>query len=660
MSNIKPIPVAASLLSLAITQVNAETSAALLVGSKMVIQATRIEQPLEDVSRSISVIEKEEIDTIQPQSVAEILAFEPNILIEGGSRPGYQTINIRGLGDERIVQTVDGVRQDFESGHRASYFLDPILLKSVEVIKGPASTLWGSGALGGVVSQNTVEPSDILEADQDVGGLIKTGWNFNNDQTSTTALIAGQRNNIDWLFSGYYRDSNDIETGNNTLVEDSASRDQGFLGKINWQLDEQQSLALNFRHADVSGGVPSNGSSNVNGTSVFLIDKDQVNNNISADYRIKTTSPLVNAQVLAYWNGVEVDENRVSDGRFDSTEKDTYGINANNQSKLGNSTLIYGIDGYHSDFEAKRSGTNRPAPPKAEIDVWGAFAQLTFPLQESLKVELGGRYDYFGVDAKNLNESRSDNQFSPSAAVIWQTNDALELTLRHDRAFRAPEAEELYSTGTHFCMFPGFCNTFQSNPDLKPEKAANTELIATLNLSNNFQVKGSIFKNKVDDFIEQTVTPPTFFPVMDAGNTFWSNVDEAELKGFEIETLYEKDNFKFKFGYGQTRGKDRKSGDPLNNIPADTWTAGASYTVLNKQLTTGVRVIHAEEQNRSTTATYDNYTVTDIYASWEPASIEALKVDFTINNITDEHYRRAWSQLDEAGREIVISAAYKF
>lgn len=622
---------------------------------EVVVNATRMEQKSDEVSRQIIIIDKETINSMQPQSVAEVMANEPNILIEGGSRPGFQTINIRGLGNSRVLQTVDGVRQDFESGHRASYFLDPVIMKSVEVIKGPASTLWGSGALGGVVAQTTIDAEDILNNDDDIGGLIKSSFNFNNDQLTTTAVIAGRTDTLDWLISGYGRNSNDIELGNGEPLSNSASEDQGALAKLNWQLNEDQSIAFNMRHATVEGGVPSNGSAQVNGSSVFLIDKDQVNNSVSTDYRIDTESPLLNAQIMAYWNNVEVDESRVSDNRADSTEKDTYGININNLSQFGDISLLYGIDGSHSNFSAQRSGSNRPTPPNASMDIWGAFTQGIIPLSPTWSVELGARYDHFSTEAQNLGQSRSDNELSPSAALIWKTTDNLELTLRHDRAFRAPTAEELYSTGTHFCMGPGMCNTFLPNPQLEAEKAANTEFIAKLAINQAWTVKTSIFENRVDNFIEQTVSMSPF-----PGNTYWENVDKAKLHGFEINAVYSQNNIHLALGYGQTRGKDLATGDPLNNIPADTWSADLSSSFLNNQLKAGIRVLHAEEQDRSTGDHYDDYTITDLYAAWQPKAIDDLTLNFTINNATDEYYRRAWAELYESGREVSLAATYKF
>ena len=656
----KPTPLAMMISALVALQAQADTNEAnntdaLYEVDKVVVNATRMSQDASEVSRQVTVIEQDEIETFAPQSTAEILANQPNILIQGGSRPGYQSVNIRGMGDNRVLQTVDGVRQDFQSGHRPSYFLDPLLLKSVEVVKGPASTLWGSGALGGVVAQTTVDASDVLEADQTVGGKVKTGFNFNNDQSASTAILAGRGEQIDWLISGYYRDSNNITLGDGSTLENSASQDQGFLGKAEWQLDESQSVALNVRHGSVEGYVPSNGSSNVNGSSVFQIEKDQVNSSAAADYRIDSESDLVDAQVMVSWNRVDIDETRVSDGRADTTQKDSYSLNVNNLSRFDAFDLFYGIDGTYSEFSATRGGTNRPTPPDADIQVWGAFGQSIVPINDSLNLEMGARFDYFGTTANNLDSSRSDNALSPSLALVWQANDDLELILRHDVAFRAPTAEELYSTGTHFCMGVGMCNTFVSDPNLKAETSHNTEFISNYQVNDQWSVNFAAFENHVDDFIEQTVTTSPF-----PGTTYWSNVDKATLRGFELSTAFSHQDTQLKLAYGQTRGSDDTTGDALNNIPADTWTADLNTRFAEQGVTAGLRLTHAEEQNRSTDETYDDYTTADIYASWQPQAVKNLTLNASINNLSDEYYRRAWSQLYEAGREITLSATYQF
>lgn len=638
---------------------------------KVMVSATRVETDIDDVARPIAVVEKKEIETMQAKSVAEVLRYQPNVTIAGGPRSGQQSVNIRGLSDEKVLQVIDGVRQGFDSGHRPDYFLDPELLKKVEVIKGPVSSLWGSGAIGGVVSQTTIDAGDILKPDQNIGGFVKTGYNNNNDQMTSSTALGGRTDSLDWLLSGYYRDSNDIELGNGDDLENSASRDYGFLAKGDWQINDEQSAGLNYRSAEVNGAVPSNGAA-ASDSSNFVINRKQETSTITLDYKIDTASPLINAQTSIYWNSIEMGESRVSDNRTDNTDLDVYGLQLTNQSDFNGVTLLYGMDAYREEFDAKRSGADRPVPPKADTTVWGAFAQAHIPLGKAWAIELGARYDDFQTKSDNLNIKKTDSELSPSAALIWQTTEWLKMTLRHDRAFRAPSSEELYTSGTHFCIGGPFgCNDFISNPDLDPEKAANTELLAKMNFNNllgddRLQIDASVFENKVDDFIEQVVTSPTvtfgpFGPVFDAGSTTWRNVDEAKIKGYEVAADYRMQELQLRLSYGQVRGEDDKTHQDLSNIPADTFSSDLSYAFMNKQLIAGVRVSHASNQSRTPdTRLYDSYTIGDLYATWQPQSLEGIKVGLTINNVSDKHYRRAFEELHEAGREVLVSMRYSF
>jgi hemoglobin/transferrin/lactoferrin receptor protein len=638
---------------------------------KVVVSATRTETNTAESTRAISVIEQEQIETMQVQSVPKLLDYEANISAVGGPRSSNQSVNIRGLEGNKVLQTVDGVRQGFDSGHRPSYFLDPALVKSVEVVKGPAGQLWGSGALGGVVAQNTVDASDLLEGNQTIGGFAKVGYNDNNDQVPATLALAGRNETVDWLLSSYLRDSNDIRLGNGEHLEGSAEREAGALAKAQWQVSDNSAIDVIYRQSDSEGHVPMNASAQINTTSNVLIDRETKTNNAIVSYQFEPESPFYDSTISAYWNSVDMAESRVSDGRNDSTKLDVYGLSLINTSQLEQVSLYYGLDGYSEDFDANRGGSNRPIPPQANSKTWGAYLGAVFDLNDYFEAELGARYDHFETKSKNLNTQRDDDALSPSAALTWLAHENLQVTLRHDQAFRAPSSEELYTTGTHFCMGPGFCNTFVSNPDLEAEKSANTELLTRFaftpnNSETEWLFEASVFENKVDNFIEQIVSSPVFFPVPDAGTTTWVNVDKATIKGFEISGAYSNQGLNLKLAYGQSRGKDDTTGEDLTNIPADKLSADANYAWFDAQLATGVRLNHASKQDKTNYAEntnnthYEGYTTGDIYASYNPSSFEQLTLDLSVNNVSDRYYRQAWQELYATGREVIISSRYDF
>ncbi len=644
---------------------------------EITITATR-DTNSKNSSRNISVVNQKEIEKQQATSVPQLVNYLPNVTLTGGPREQVQGVNIRGLGGNRVLQLIDGVRQNFESGHRPTYFLDPSLLKNVEVIRGPSSSLWGSGALGGVISQNTIHAADLLDGDN-LGGFVKQGYQSNGDKWTTTGAMASRFGNIDLLLSGYYRDGNDLELGNGDDLKDSADRDKGVLAKLDWFIDSDQMATFNFRRSYTDGGVPSNASANL-GSSVFLVDREIQTDHASVDYRFNPDNKVIDSQLNLYWNRTEVDENRVSDNRFDTTNIRTLGLNLNNRSQFGDVSVLYGVDGYQDKLDASRSGSDRPIVPEATTDVWGAFTEVQIPFADIWRLELGARYDYFATEADNLNNDRSDNAFSPSAAISWLPNDDLKVTLRYDEAFRAPTAEELYTTGTHFSYEDegsvGF-NRFVNDPNLKPEESKNIELLIDYQIQNTFNQGDSIhlhasaFHNDVDNFIEQATTtefagviPPS--TVILDGTTFNSNVDEAQLVGFELAVDYQWQNWNAVISYGQTRAKNKNTGEALANIPADKWVLDLNKSWLSDSLQTGFTLTRVESQKHkpndamSANEDYEHYNLVDLYARWTPHDFDNLTVDLTVNNLTDQHYRVAFQQLYMPGKDIRLGVRYDF
>lgn len=214
-------------------------------------------------------------------------------------------------------------------------------------------------------------------------------------------------------------------------------------------------------------------------------------------------------------------------------------------------------------------------------------------------------------------------------------------------------------------MGPFACNVFVSNPDLKPETSRNTELMAKWSVSDlaggdHLQLNASVFHNEVDDFIEQVVSMSPF-----PGTTTWRNVDKARITGAELSADYRYNRLRWQWSYGHARGEDRNTGQDLSQIPADTFATDLSYAVLPAELTLGTRVTRALSQKRTQCTgcngdTYDGYTLVDLYASWEPKSLPGMKLDLAINNLTDQDYQVAWESLKEAGREVKLSARYRF
>ncbi len=649
---------------------------------EVLVSATRIQEKVSESSRSAAVVGEEQLAEKQGDSVAEVLKTEANINIANGPRASAQQVEIRGLSGQRVLQTIDGARQNTSAGHRGTFFMDPELLSSVEVVRGPASSLWGSGAIGGVVSQNTKSAREMLDEGQSFGGYLKQGYETNGQRSKSSGAIYGAKGSIDWLLNGSYSDGDNIKAGNDNTLENSASRSRSGLAKFGWQLDEAQRLQLSGRINEISEAVPSNPATDVS-NSVPLVRRDSKDSNLTLDYSLAPSSnALLDLDAKFYWNKTDYDENRLTKGQFDTTEYETLGFSIANRSQWQGLKLTYGLDGYRDQIETFRDDSGqsgqRPGNIDGESRVWGAFVAANIALGENWSLDPALRYDSFENESNNLGHSSDDDALSPSLALVWKTAPWLTLSARYDEAFRAPSVEEMYSSGTHYCIPPipnflpnGLCNTFEVNENLKAEKAKNKELKADMRFAelagnDELALSLSVFRNDVDDFIEQRVTNPLHgIPGLEQ-NTRWDNVDKARLTGFELTGKYRINQTRLSLSYGQTEGKDRHDGGYLANIPANKLVLDLSQGIMAGDMKLGTRVSYNSSQDRvpedNPVNRYQDYTLWDVYLAWEPAmgTFEGLRVDFAIENIGDEEYIQAWQTLMDQGRNFKLSARYRF
>lgn len=649
---------------------------------EVLVSATRIQEKVSESSRSAAVVGEEQLAEKQGNSVAEVLKTEANINIANGPRASAQQVEIRGLSGQRVLQTIDGARQNASAGHRGTFFMDPELLSSVEVVRGPASSLWGSGAIGGVVSQNTKSAREMLDEGQSFGGYLKQGYETNGQRSKSSGAIYGAKGSIDWLLNGSYSDGDNIKAGNDNTLENSASRSRSGLAKFGWQLDEAQRLQLSGRINEIFEAVPSNPATGVS-NSVPLVRRDSKDSNLTLDYSLAPRgNALLDLDAKFYWNKTDYDENRLTKGQFDTTEYETLGFSIANRSQWQGLKLTYGLDGYRDQIETFRDDSGqsgqRPGNIDGESRVWGAFVAANIALGENWSLDPALRYDSFENESNNLGHSSDDDALSPSLALVWKTAPWLTLSARYDEAFRAPSVEEMYSSGTHYCIPPipnflpnGLCNTFEVNENLKAEKAKNKELKADMRFAelagnDELALSLSVFRNDVDDFIEQRVTNPLHGIPRLEQNTRWDNVGKARLTGFELTGKYRINQTRLSLSYGQTEGKDRHDGGYLANIPANKLVLDLSQGIMAGDMKLGTRVSYNASQDRvpkdNPVNRYQDYTLWDVYLAWEPAmgTFEGLRVDFAIENIGDEEYIQAWQTLMDQGRNFKLSARYRF
>jgi hemoglobin/transferrin/lactoferrin receptor protein len=134
---------------------------------KITVTATRSERAVKDFAGTVSVIDKEDIERYLVRDIEDLVRFEPGVSVDSSGPFGLSGFRIRGIGGDRVLTKIDGIRiadefsfGPFQDSNRD--FVDVDELKSVEIVRGPASSLYGSDAIGGVVTFITKDPADYL------------------------------------------------------------------------------------------------------------------------------------------------------------------------------------------------------------------------------------------------------------------------------------------------------------------------------------------------------------------------------------------------------------------------------------------------------------------------------------------------------------------
>lgn len=209
-----------------------------------------------------STLDQEQIDRYQPSNIPSVLATLPGVNMGGSAKPGGQTINIWGMGDaEDVPMTVDGAtKSGFERYQQGTIFIEPELIKFIEVEKGPHSVKTGNGGFGGSVNMQTKDASDLLQEGRNSGAMVKYGYASNDHQQIYSSALFGRSDDgrIDGLVYLTKRDGGDMKMAdrlpdpenrypiNPKRLPNSALDLEGALLKSNIHFTDEHSLGLSW------------------------------------------------------------------------------------------------------------------------------------------------------------------------------------------------------------------------------------------------------------------------------------------------------------------------------------------------------------------------------------------------------------------------------
>lgn len=649
----------------------------------MVVSATRTERPRFTTPAAVSTITREEIATIQPYGFQDVFESIPGVSIQGGPRRVAEEPSIRGFADEQVVIRIDGTRQNFNKAHGGRFLLDPDLIRSIEVLRGASSSVYGSGALGGVFVVETVNGRDLTGGHDGFGARIKGGFQDNGEEWSSFNTVYGQAGAFDILGSYIYRDvCEDLEDGNGNAI--LASRDEIRNGLIKFGVEPApfHRFELAVDEFENTGRNPPN--ANDVATATNLVDRDTERTNARLRYRYDDPAKhWVNLDAAFYRNDIDTREFRFDDGRIDRTEFETVGFELTNTSRLATIggkplRLTYGTELYTDQQAGTRNGADRVQFPNADVEYQAGFVQAEVPLGGGLSVIPGLRFDAFEYNAAGAFEDRQDDEVSPRLALGWQPVEALYLWAEYAEAFRAPSLTELFADGVHFSVPLGpdqvVINEFVPTPNLKPEESEQIQVGGRFrqrdlwNRGIDFEVDAVWHNSDVDNFVEQVVTfisgPPAFdratqtlvFP----GITTNFNVD-AEIRGFELDA-----RLTHRIGYLQAslatiESRRSGGGGDLAGVQPDRASLGAGVHLFGGEMIVGAELIAARARRDvpEGALTTPGFGKTDVFINYLPqrGPLSGFELRLAIDNIFDKAFRIHPNAIEQPGRSVRISIA---
>lgn len=627
-------PLAALIAAITGSAALAQTESTL---KEVVVTATRIEADAAKVPATITRITRDEIERRLPADETDLFEDEPDIAFGRDARRfGATRPNIRGIDDNRVLQLVDGIRLPtfYNGGGPTNFTMNAPLgtsmefLKRVEMLRGPASSLYGSDAIGGVVGYLTLDPADLLEADARFGARVRAGYGAANEAKTLTALGAGRSEAMQWLLgvtqtNAQEQDNQgDVDTISPTRTRPNpqSTRDRSVIGKLVLKPAAGHTVTLTGEARDqdaevevlrLVGSLPKvtsmagdDHSTRARGSVLWehRPGRGWIDRMSARLYRQRSETKNFNRQsrsnTSATCSAAAGSGNDCLVEQSFLFEQAATGGGVQIDSSIGEQHLLsFGIDAARVRSEELRdaSVTNTTSGVSGKslagdtfplrdfapghTDTVGLFAQDEIALLAGrLTLVPALRYDWRALrpEADALSQavlgsigkqavSQTDGALSPKLAASWQFTPALAAYGQVVRGYRAPNYEEVNGH---------FRNSAQSygispNPDLKPETSIGTEVGLRLNRAG-LRVQVAVFDNRYKDFIASTrlACPADPNCISGLGTTIMSvNLQKVRIYGAEARAGWDlAPGWKVDAAIAHARGSDETSGAPLDSV----------------------------------------------------------------------------------------------
>lgn len=665
------------------------------------VTSTKTEESAIDALSGTSVVTREQIRRLQPSRLSDVLRDVPGVTTQENQNDPAQAINIRGLQDfGRVNVLVDGARQDFQtSGHSANgvFYLDPELVGGIDITRGPTSTIYGSGAIGGVVAFRTRSIGDILTPDETAGAVQKWGFGTNGQRfLNSTALGARVGTAADIFGQFVYRNNTPYRDGLGNLVRDTGNELTSGLAKFNVRPADGHevsgtALIQNFDFAN-------NGSSNAGARFANAVQADSY----TLGYRFaRPDVPLIDLSAKGYYTTTHNTLTFLSDtasglygnlgvraGNQINYDIDTSGFDIHNTARFDTWGASHALTlGGDMVFDSVRTtdragGFGSAFTPSGERNLAGAFVQDEVRYTSWLRVIGALRYDRYDLSGGAYRSS--GDRLSPKITVGVSPFAGIEFYATYAEGYRAPSITETLVQGIH--PFPAF--NILPNPTLRPEVAHNVEGGINLKYGDVLQpgdilrAKLNVFNNIVDDYINISPVGPTYFVpaipgipasicarlpgrfpcVIPVQSLQYLNIAQAELSGVEIEGAYDWGGGFVSLAATHTDGRNKATRETLLTVPPDRISATLGLRFLDERVTVGSRLTVVDSRldvpAGTTILATKAYALVDFFASYR--FDDRIRADVIVQNAFDKRYTQYLNLLPSPGLTAKAALSIKF
>ncbi len=675
---------------------SAATEAAEL--EEITITATRTRKDVLEVPATVSVTTAEEIQDQLVTDIKDLVRYEPGVSVRSSpsrftaagastGRDGNSGFTIRGLEGNRVLIQVDGIRTPdaFSFGPQSTGrggFTDLDLLKSVEILRGPASALYGSDGVAGAVSFVTRDPGDFLKDGESLHGEAKLGYSSADESWSKGAILAGRSGRWEALLAYSRRDAQEQETqGDNDAanVDRTEANPQDIssdavLAKLVFQATEAHRFRLTLDHlnqdvdTDVLSAIarPPLTAASVIG----LVAEDETRRTrISFDHSYDAgLAALQSLHWTAYHQDGRVrqfsaeDRNVAADRTRDSLfDNEVTGLSIDAASaELGSGwthRFSYGGDVSRTRQEGLRNGQTPPvgesfpikAFPDTDYTLAGLYLQDEITgLDGALSIFPAVRVDYYRLAPEGNDPlfpfetaSASDWHISPKLGGVYWATEAIGVFANYAQGYKAPSPSQV-NNGFENVLF-----NYRSapNPDLRPETSDTLEGGVRLR-HRAWTASVTGFTGWYDDFIEQVQVSGSLTPADPAVFQF-VNLGEVTIRGVEGKVEFQSGT-----GIGAVLAASYAHGDykvdgektPLDSIDPVKVVAGLTYRDpegrFGGQLAVTQTASKAQSRVSGTCApncfTPGPFTLVDLTAYWNLGESATLRAG--LFNLFDEKY----------------------